>query len=453
MKTIPAPQFGTDGVRGLVGEQLHRQHFYHLGLCAAAVLAPTGTLAVGRDTRRSGEALQRAFCDGMMAGGAHVLDVGVMPSGILGWLCGADQRIVAGAMITASHNPEQYNGIKFYDSAGAKIDRAAERKLLSVWPGERAAVPGQRTERDGDIQPLIAALRAYAGDREPLQGLSLVIDCARGAGATVARPLCEALGARVQLIFADAGGDINANCGSEHPQQVQKAVADAGADFGISLDGDGDRLVVATASGQILGGDDLLYLHAVLQRPTGIAGTVMSNIGLEKALAEMGIAFSRSDVGEIPLHAHMLERGWQLGGEPSGHLLHLALHQSADGLINAFDLLHRLMRQSRDVSQLLSGLQHCGQYALNLPWHDAEALHNKEVQSCIARFEKELAGGRSRAIGGRLLVRMSGTEPVLRLMVESDDDELGRSVGDRLATELQSLSPSQPKEQERAAQT
>ena len=434
----PKPTFGTDGIRGLTGETITPELLFALGLSAAA-LTPSQLVAACRDGRQYGEQLLAAFRDGVLAGGGQVLNADVLPSGMLSWLCSQRTDIALAAVITASHNPPEYNGIKFYNGTGAKITRALEQRLLANWPPQN--VPGASAKQAGAVEhlapdafcaSLAASLADYLQMPHPLKGMKLAVDCANGAGGAVADKLLEALGAEVEL--HNTQGDINSGCGANHPQQLVALMRAGSRDFGLALDGDGDRLVLVTADGKVLEGDEILYLLTVLDPVPGVAGTSMTNSGLELALRRMQVEFARSDVGEVPLHDLMLERGWQRGGEPSGHLLNLDFHQSADGLINAAHLLGLINRQDADVVVLLAGYQPLAQTQTQIPCPDTGQLAQSGIAELLADFERRLPGRAGE--GSRLLVRPSGTEPVLRIMVEAEEADTSEALAAELAHAL-----------------
>lgn len=437
------PAFGTDGIRGITGETITPDLLYRLGQCAAATMGKDGTLALARDGRESGEELAEAFCRGVQSGGNKVCDAGILPSGMLGMLCQRHPDIAMGAVITASHNPSEYNGIKFYSDNGAKFSRQAEKQLLCHWPdsghsarSDKALTSPALLSTAALCTQMAAELANHLGDNTPLSGLKLAVDCANGAGTAVAEPLLASLGASVTLL--NTSGNINTDCGTNHPQQLANHLRNSDADFGIALDGDGDRLVLVTSAGRCLDGDDMLFLHAILQKPVGIVGTIMSNGALKPALRRAGVHFRRSDVGEVPLHKMLVRQGWQIGGEPSGHLLNLTLHSSADGLLNATDLLALLCRQQANPETLLEPFQPLTQTAINVPWPSNMQL--SKIESTVLQRRKQL-----REDGGadsRMIIRPSGTEPVLRIMVETAEVHIGQETAARLADDLTKLTES-----------
>ena len=427
----PCPSFGTDGIRGLTGKDITAALMYRLGLCAAEVLAPAQGVLTGWDGRCDGDELEASFAEGVCAGGGKVWRCGRIPSGMLGMLAGLRADMDGAAVVTASHNPAEYNGIKFYGRSGAKLSRATEAALLKTWPGQTKRVSGtSHTLADDEVlQPIVTRLSTHLDGERPLQGLSLVVDCANGAATPVAEPLLEQLGARVRTIHRD--GRINDRCGAAAPADLARAVAEDSADYGIALDGDGDRLLLLDRNGRSLDGDHLLMLQSRLEKLSGLAGTVMTNTAVELAMREQKVAFARADVGEVPLLTLMQERGWQIGGEPSGHLLDLRLHRTADGLTNAICLLALLARRDLDAAGLLADFVPFEQVQSEVPCADPGALEDEALQRQLRAFAERLSGDE-----GRMLVRSSGTEPVVRVMVETRDRDWSRALVGELCTLL-----------------
>lgn len=437
---IQPPSFGTDGIRGLSSEHITPDLFFHLGQCAARYLNSTDAILVGHDGRESGEKLLHAFAKGAVSIGSSVIDAGKIPSGIIGWLCSNMPGVAAGAAITASHNPPEYNGIKFYDHRGSKLTRTQERQFLTHWEATRTPATGQQLcldslNLDTICSQLTAALQAKTESMEPLKGLRLLVDCANGAASPIAKPLLSALGAQVTTL--NTTQPINTECGTNNPTQAIEQVQNGSFDWGLAFDGDGDRLMLITSKGQVLNGDDLLFMMALLMDVDRIAGTIMSNSGLEQALLKHKIAFFRSDVGETPLRELMLTHNLRIGGEPSGHLLDLDLMQSADGLISAAHLLASCSRSNQSAENLLRPLKHYSQLQKSIPLANPDFLALPTTQKLLDHFHQKAAqeGG----TGSRIIVRESGTEPILRVMVEAQDEHFCHSLCDELISQLDQL--------------
>ena len=430
--------FGTDGVRGRVGDYPMTVDFaLRLASSAARVLAPAGGRAlVGKDTRLSGYMFEAALEAGFVGAGVDVDLIGPLPTPAIAYLTQKfDCRF--GVVISASHNLYDDNGIKFFDAAGSKLsdelEEAIERELESPVITRESKALGRATRIDksrGIYQEFCASTLPKGMD---LRGLKIVIDCANGAAYKVGPRILADLGAEIVPIGCSPNGrNINLNCGSTSPEMIGMIVPGVGADVGIALDGDGDRLVMADAQGHILDGDHLLYVIARDRLAQGdlrgpVVGTVMSNLGLEHALAAERIPFMRARVGDRYVLAMLREHGGVLGGETSGHLLCLDRTTTGDGLVSALQVLAAMRRTGRPLAELAAGMPRYPQVMVNVRVRErSDPSTSAEIQAAVKRAERELGGS------GRVVLRASGTEPVIRVMVE------GREAGEvnRLANEL-----------------
>ena len=430
--------FGTDGVRGRVGDYPMTVDFaLRLASSAARVLAPTGGRAlVGKDTRLSGYMFEAALEAGFVGAGVDVDLIGPLPTPAIAYLTQKfDCRF--GVVISASHNLYDDNGIKFFDAGGSKLsdelEEAIERELENPVITRESRRLGRALRIDksrGVYQEFCASTLPKGMD---LRGLKIVIDCANGAAYKVAPRILADLGAEIVPIGCSPNGrNINLNCGSTSPEMMGMIVPGVRADVGIALDGDGDRVVMADAQGQILDGDHLLYViardrlaHGDLRGP--VVGTVMTNLGLEHALAADGVPFMRAKVGDRYVLAMLKEHGGVLGGETSGHLLCLDRTTTGDGLVSALQVLAAMRRSGRPLAELAAGMPRYPQVMVNVRVQQrTDPSKSVAIQAAVERAERALG------TSGRVVLRASGTEPVIRVMVE------GREAGEvnRLAHEL-----------------
>lgn len=436
-------RFGTDGVRGAANTELTPELALSLGRAAARTLGP-GPWLVGRDTRLSGPLLHAAFVAGLASEGASSVDLGVVPTPGVAHLCAADQ--LPGAMISASHNPFGDNGIKLFAVGGLKLDDAAEERLEADLAAlEAEGIPGS-AERPGG--PLVGTLgrapdawERYAHHLEqlPLEGrrlpgLKVVIDCAHGAASTVAPRVLAELGVAVTVLHADPDGtNINDGCGSTHPELLQKAVVARGADVGLAFDGDADRVLAVDAGGQLVDGDQLIALLAVdlhergLLRDDTVAVTVMTNLGFRQAMAGHGIRVVDTAVGDRHVLAALAEHGLVLGGEQSGHIVLRDWATTGDGLLTGLFVLDVMARSGRTLAELAAVMTRLPQVLVNVRVARRSPDLLERLAPDIARAEIALAGR------GRVLVRPSGTEPVVRVMVEAPTAEEAQATADALA--------------------
>lgn len=431
--------FGTDGVRGVANTELTAEMAFNLGKAGAYVLGKGGgkpLIIIGRDTRISGDMLEDAISAGILSMGGDVVKAGVLPTPAVAWLVrheGAD----AGVVISASHNTFEYNGIKFFNRLGFKLDDAIEDEIEALalgGDGINAHIKGDRLGRLREDSG--KAARAYADFLKStldvdVSGMKVALDCANGAAYKVAPMVFSELGARVTLIGDSPDGtNINDGCGSTRPEKLQAAVREQGADLGLAFDGDADRLIAVDEKGGIIDGDQLMYIAAKLYKSRKalknnvITATVMSNIGLRKALAGIGCELQTTDVGDRYVLERMLKTGGVIGGEQSGHVILLDRSTSGDGILTGLQLAAAVTGLSRKPSELAGEVAIYPQVLRNVKVGNDKKLaylHDETIRAEIKRIEADMAGD------GRVLIRPSGTEPLIRVMIEGDD--LGRISG------------------------
>jgi phosphoglucosamine mutase len=429
--------FGTDGVRGRVGQFPITPDFaLRLGFAAGETLvaharelghAKDGerpAVLIGKDTRISGYMLEAALEAGFAAAGADVMLCGPLPTPAVAYLTRA-LRLAAGVVISASHNPFDDNGIKFFAAGGYKLPDAVEREIetrLDAPMGCRdSGQLGKARRIDDAAGRYIEFCKSTFPNDLDLRGLKLVVDCAHGAAYSVAPKVFHELGAEVVAVAAAPDGlNINAGVGATKPKFLQEQVVQHGADLGIALDGDADRLMMVDATGRLYDGDELLYVIARhLKTGTGLAGlvgTLMSNFGFEQALERLGVGFARAKVGDRYVLEMMQEKGWTLGGENSGHIICLDRHTTGDGIVAALQVLAALRTRGETLARACADLSMFPQILINVKFAKAfDWSADAGIQGAAAQAEKLLAGK------GRVLLRPSGTEPLLRVMVEGDD--------------------------------
>jgi phosphoglucosamine mutase len=436
--------FGTDGIRGLVGTAPMTVDFaLRLASAAARVLAPKGgTVLIGKDTRVSGYMFESALEAGFVAAGVNVLLTGPLPTPAIAVLTkklGADFGIV----ISASHNPYQDNGIKFFDREGEKlsdqIEEAIEAELDTPPVTRESRALGQAKtalEARADYMEFCkATLPAGMG----FENFKIVVDASHGAAYKVAPRVMSDLGAEVVPVGCSPNGrNINDGCGSTRPDLLKLTVTGVRAHVGIALDGDGDRVVMVDERGNLVDGDQLLYILARDRKNAGtlqgpVVGTVMSNLGLELALRELGVEFLRSKVGDRNVLAMLKSKGGMLGGETSGHVICLDCTTTGDGLITALQVLSVMRRTGRSLAELSAGMAHFPQVLLNVKVREpVDPSGDPAVRDAVSRVEAEL-GAR-----GRVVLRASGTEPVIRVMVEGEDSQQVNALAGRLADTVRS---------------
>jgi phosphoglucosamine mutase len=443
--------FGTDGIRGRVGESVINPEFVmKLGYAAGRVLAsqeqlPKGqrpTVLIGKDTRISGYMLEAALEAGLSAAGVDVLLTGPMPTPAVAYLTRA-LRAQAGIVISASHNPYYDNGIKFFSAQGTKladdVEFAIEAELAKPMQVMESASLGKARRVDDAAGRYIEFCKSTFPNHLDLRGLKIVLDCAHGATYHVAPDVFHELGAEVIAIGNQPDGlNINEQVGSTHPQALQKAVLAQQADLGIAFDGDGDRVMMVDGSGQLLDGDQLLYiiamgLYAKGKLKGGVAGTLMTNLALEHALQKHQIPFGRAKVGDRYVLELLQSKNWKLGGENSGHILTLDKHSSGDAIIAALQVLHSLRESGKTLQQLGADLALYPQVLINVTTKQKLDLEQNAVQDAVKQAETALKGE------GRVLLRASGTEPKIRVMVEGLNQSLVQAQAETLAEVIRQL--------------
>lgn len=433
--------FGTDGIRGLVGEPPLTVDFaLRLASAAARVLAPKGgTVLVGKDTRLSGYMFEAALEAGFTASGVNVMLIGPLPTPGIAYLTKRFECSF-GVVISASHNLFGDNGIKFFDANGGKLSDEIEMEI------ERHIEEGPLTRRSGELGRATRVDKSRVRYQEfcastvpglDLGGFKLVIDCANGAGYKVGPRILADLGAEIVPIGCSPNGrNINLNCGSTSPELLQLTVPGVRAQAGIALDGDGDRLVMVDHLGRIMDGDQLLYIIARDRKQQGklvgpVVGTVMSNLGLEHALASEGIAFKRAKVGDRYVLELLKSTGGVLGGETSGHLLCLDRTTTGDALISALQVLDIMKRTGRSLAELAAPMQKYPQVLENVRMkRRIDPAASPAVQEAVSHAERKLGNN------GRIVLRPSGTEPVIRVMVEGSDEALVRELARSIAASV-----------------
>lgn len=433
--------FGTDGIRGRVGvHPITADFVLRLGWAAGRVFARGGgrnLILVGKDTRISGYLFESALQAGVIAAGVDVSLLGPMPTPAIAYLT-RTFRAAAGIVISASHNPFDDNGIKFFGADGRKLADAVEAEIEHYLGQDMDTVASEQLGRASRINDAAGRYIEFCKGTLPfgfhLDGLTIVVDCAHGANYHVAPDVLMELGARVHAIGVEPDGlNINDDCGSMHPERLQREVLARRADLGIAFDGDGDRVIFVDADGKRMDGDELLYILAAHRQAnggcSGVVGTQMTNYGLELALAELRIPFLRTAVGDRHVIEAMAERRWLLGGESSGHIVCGDLSTTGDGLVAALQILRSVRERNCTLSALREGMTKFPQTMVNVAIGPERSFvsHLPGVADALANAEARLAGR------GRVLLRPSGTEPVVRVMVEGEDAELVRGIAEELA--------------------
>jgi phosphoglucosamine mutase len=433
--------FGTDGVRGKVGEApITPEQVLKLGWAVGRVLGmkggDTGKILIGKDTRISGYLLESALESGLSAAGVDIRLLGPMPTPGIAYLT-RTARARAGIVISASHNPYDDNGIKFFSSEGTKLPDEVEDEIERVMQQPLTTVDSSRLGKAKHYEDAAGRYVEFCKSTFPsrmnLEGLKIVLDCANGAAYRIGPHVFSELGADVVAIANVPDGlNINHECGSTYPALLQNTVRETGADLGIALDGDGDRVIMADSKGELIDGDHLLYIMANERQAQGrlhggIVGTLMTNLGLEKALTAKGIPFARAAVGDRYVLSMLHEKKWELGGETSGHIICLDRSTTGDGIIAALQVLAAMVLTSKSLEQLVSGLEIYPQTMINVRMKRRfNVKESPQVQRAVRAVESELANT------GRVVLRASGTEPVVRVMVEGQD----RSQVERLSQQL-----------------
>ena len=436
--------FGTDGVRGITNKELTAQLAYRLGRAGAYILTngkKKAKIVIGRDTRISGDMLESALVAGILSIGSDALCVGIVPTPGVAYLTryyGAD----AGIMISASHNPAEYNGIKFFSGDGFKLPDEIEDEIEALIESNKdieryptGSEIGRKIEIDDAIKQYLNFLKGTIS--VDLRGLKIAVDCAEGASYIAAPSLLSALGAEIKLIHHKPDGlNINVNCGSTHSKEIQKLVLDWGADVGLAFDGDADRVIAVDEKGEIVDGDKIMMICGNALKEKGklakntVVATVMSNMGLEKALNKKGCRVVKTKVGDRYVLEKMREEGYVLGGEQSGHIIFLEHNTTGDGLLSALQLLEVIKEKKQPLSKLASAMKTYPQVLINAKVSNQKKmayLDDEVIAAEIKKLEEMMSGE------GRVLIRPSGTEPLVRVMLEGKDLEQIQSLAKELA--------------------
>lgn len=433
--------FGTDGIRGRVGDfPITPDFMLKLGWAAGMAFRKQGKcrILIGKDTRISGYMFESALEAGLSAAGADVMLLGPMPTPAIAYLTRTFQA-EAGIVISASHNPHHDNGIKFFSGQGTKLPDEIEMMIEELLDQPMTVVESDQLGKVSRINDAAGRYIEFCKSSVPsstsFAGLKVVVDCAHGAAYKVAPSVFRELGAQVTVLSAQPNGlNINDGCGSTHVEALQAEVLAQKADLGIAFDGDADRVLMVDHAGVVVDGDELLFIIArdLQERGKlqggGVVGTLMSNLGMELALADLGIPFVRAKVGDRYVIAELLAREWQLGGEGSGHLVCFQHTTTGDAIIAALQVLMALKRRGQTLAEARLGMQKCPQVLINVRFAGGlDPLEHPLVQEASARVTAQMAGR------GRVLLRKSGTEPLVRVMVEGEDEAQVRSYANELA--------------------
>jgi phosphoglucosamine mutase len=438
--------FGTDGIRGLVGQDPITPDFVmRLGWAVGKVLGNGNgsKVVIGKDTRISGYMFESALEAGLSAAGVDVMLLGPMPTPGIAYLT-RTMHADAGIVISASHNPYYDNGIKFFSSQGTKLPDDVELRIEDMLEQpmvcNESAELGKAVRMESVAGRYIEFCKSSVPFATSLKGLKIVVDCANGATYKVAPSVFHELGAKVITIGNNPDGlNINKECGSTHPDVLQKAVQENHADVGVALDGDGDRLIMVDHQGKLVDGDELLYVitrNRVNQQTMqgGVVGTVMTNLGFEHALSLLKVPFERAAVGDRYVMEKLLEHNWTLGGESSGHIICLDRTTTGDGIISALQVLAAMVDSGKPLAELVAGMNKYPQTLLNVRIAERIDINQSApIQAAVRDAENELASS------GRVLLRASGTEPVIRVMVEGQDDSQVQQIAQQLADVVRAL--------------
>ncbi len=444
--------FGTDGIRGKVGEGLMTpDKVLKLGWAVGRVLAShansegeVNRVVIGKDTRISGYMFESALEAGLSAAGVDVVLLGPMPTPGIAYLT-RTLRASAGIVISASHNPYYDNGLKFFSAQGEKLDDEIEHAIEAMYESEMHIVESSvlgKAHRFEDAQGrYIEACKATIPMSVRFNGLKIVLDCSNGATYDIAPKVFTELGASVTSIGDHPDGlNINLDCGSTHPQSLTEHVKSTGADLGIAFDGDGDRVLMVDHKGEVIDGDELLYIIARSRLNEhsgigGVVGTLMTNLGMELAIKELGLAFERSDVGDRYVLEALNKNGWTIGGESSGHIICLDRTTTGDGIVSALQVLAYLAKEEISLYEAKSGMKKFPQLMINVPLlgsshKTTDTMQSSSVLQSVLNAETRLNGR------GRVLLRPSGTEPLIRVMVEGEDEQLVAQLAQEIADQV-----------------
>ena len=440
--------FGTDGVRGIATSELTPELAFKLGKAGAHVLSKDKKrpiVIIGKDTRLSGDMIEDALSAGILAVGGNVIKVGVLPTPAVAYLVNV-YKADAGAVISASHNPFEYNGIKFFNGDGFKLDDSIEDEIEDIILSNvdvNSHITGDKLgkclEADDDAIEKYADFLKSTIDAD-ISGLKLVLDCANGASYKVAEKVYSELGADVTVIGNEPDGiNINYNCGSTHPERLQQEVIKQGAFMGLAYDGDADRLIAVDERGRIIDGDKLICICAKMMKDMGrlsgdtVTATVMSNLGFHRYIEKMGCSVEVTSVGDRYVLESMLKTGSKIGGEQSGHIIFLNHTTTGDGILSSLQLLQAVLMSGKKASELSDEIEIFPQVLRNAKVKNENKnkfMEDSEVKAAIEKVEKDVAGL------GRLLIRPSGTEPLVRVMLEGQDVEHITGLAEGLASLL-----------------
>ncbi len=438
--------FGTDGVRGTANQAVTAELALQLSVSAARVLGESGLFEghrpralVARDPRASGEFLEAAVVAGLASAGVDVVRLGVIPTPGAAYLVGALDADL-GVMLSASHNPMPDNGIKFFARGGVKLDDDIEDEIerqmrVEDWPRPVGAAVGRVSDDLGAVEGYVAHLVSSLGGDASLEGLTVVLDCANGAASMTGPAAFEAQGATVTTIHASPTGlNINEDCGSTHLAHLQRTVVETGSDCGFAFDGDADRCLAVDASGQVVDGDQIIAILALALKESGalhsdtVVATVMSNLGFLHAMRDAGVRVDQTKVGDRYVLESMNANGFTLGGEQSGHVIMSEYATTGDGVLTALHVAARMVRTGRTLADLAGVMTRLPQVMINVPGvHKTRAGIDPVVNAAVTAASRELGDA------GRVLLRPSGTEPLVRVMVEADTHERALQVAERLA--------------------
>ncbi len=432
--------FGTDGIRGRVGEgKITPEFLLKLGWATGRVFGKQAgsRVLIGKDTRISGYMLESALEAGLAAAGVDIHLLGPMPTPGIAYLT-RTLRAQAGIVISASHNPHYDNGIKFFSGTGKKLPDEVELEIERALDQEMTTVESEQLGKAFRVSDAAGRYIEFCKGTTPWEigfhGLKIVVDCANGATYHIAPYVFEELGAEVIAIADQPDGlNINAGVGSTHIDNLQREVVAQGADLGVALDGDGDRLIMVDAEGKVVDGDDILYIIASARQGNGgligsVVGTVMTNLGLEHALAELGIGLERVQVGDRCIMERLEQKGWVLGGEPSGHIICLDRTTTGDGIVSALQVLSEVVRSGKSLRELCAAVVKYPQELINVRLENGvDVMASPVMREAVRVAESELSDQ------GRVLLRPSGTEPLIRVMVEGSDQAQVRDLSERLA--------------------
>lgn len=441
--------FGTDGIRGKVGEAPITPDFMlKLGWAAGRAFRREGqanTMLIGKDTRLSGYMFESALEAGLSAAGMDVRLLGPMPTPAIAYLT-RTFRAAAGIVISASHNPHYDNGIKFFSADGTKLDDQMEDRIEQWLERElevvEAAELGKAVRVDDAPGRYVEFCKSTVPAHFSLEGLHIVVDCANGATYHVAPSVFRELGARVTVMGGQPDGlNINAECGSTAPEAMRARVLETGADLGVAFDGDGDRVIMVDHAGRIIDGDELLYVIAHERWSAGsniggVVGTLMTNLGVEQALERLGVPFARAKVGDRYVMEELVRRGWQVGGEGSGHIVCRDCTSTGDGVVSALQVLVAMCKRGVPLAEVCQGVTRLPQETVNVRVNqrfDPDTIPG--IQAAVEQAEQRLGSA------GRILLRASGTEPVVRVMAEGEDAGLIGRIANELADTVKREAP------------